>query len=242
MAVEPQKKELIYTGKAKSLYRTDDNAYVITEFRDDTTAFNGVKHEKLASKGVVNNHINTFIMQQLQQAGVPTHFVKQLSATDSLNKRLSMIKLESVVRNVTAGSLCKRLGINPGMELNPALQEFFLKDDELGDPLVTENQILCFSWATRSQIDTIKKLTFKINDVLKALFDNGGLMLVDAKFEFGVDADGAVCLGDEISPDSCRIWDKVTHEPLDKDRFRQDLGKVVDSYKEIAKRLGVRLA
>lgn len=234
-----EKKETLYSGKAKSLYATNDPELVITEFRDDTTAFDGVKHEKLADKGEINNNISAYIMKVLADAGIPTHFVEVLSSTECVVRRLKMIPLESVVRNVAAGSLCRRLGITSGMPLNPPLYELFLKNDELHDPLVNENHAISFGWATREQLDRMRELTFEINEVLSDLFDKAGLLLVDAKFEFGMGSDGQVYLGDEISPDSCRIWDKTTHEPLDKDRFRQDLGNVVASYKRIAELLGV---
>ena len=234
-----EKKEILYSGKAKSLYATNDPELVITEFRDDTTAFDGVKHEKLADKGEINNHISAYIMKTLVDAGIPTHFVEMLSPTECVVHRLKMIPLESVVRNVAAGSLCRRLDITSGISLNPPLYELFLKNDELHDPLVNENHAIRFGWATREQLDRMRELTFEINEVLLDLFNKAGLLLVDAKFEFGMGSDGQVYLGDEISPDSCRIWDKTTHEPLDKDRFRQDLGNVVASYKRIAELLGV---
>ncbi len=237
MSVE--KGELLYSGKAKSLYKTNDPRYLISEFRDDTSAFDGVKLAKLANKGRVNNQISSLIFERLQQAGIPTHFVKHLNDRDMLVKHLTMIPLESVMRNMAAGSLCKRLGIEEKTPLDPALYEIFLKDDELHDPLVTENHALSFGWATREQLDQMKSLTAQINDVLSSLFADAGMMLVDAKYEFGVDTEGNVCLGDEISPDSCRIWDAKTQERLDKDRFRRDLGDVVESYQIIADRLSV---
>ena len=233
-----EKKEALYSGKAKSLYATNDPDLLIAEFRDDTTAFDGVKHEKLADKGEVNNHISAYIMQALEAAGVRTHFKEIISPTESVVRRLKMIPLENVIRNIAAGSLCRRLGVTSGMKLEPPLYELFLKNDELHDPLVNENHAISFGWATRSQLDQMRAMTFKINEVLSDVFDKAGMVLVDAKYEFGIDANGNICLGDEVSPDSCRIWDKVTHEPLDKDRFRQDLGNVVGSYKHIAELLG----
>ncbi len=233
-----EKKDLIYTGKAKSLYQTDQAQYLITEFRDDTTAFDGAKHEQLAEKGVTNTRISNHIMQVLEQAGVPTHFVESLSNNEIIVRRLEMIPLESVIRNVAAGSLCRRLGIEERMELDPPLWELFLKNDELHDPIVNQFHALNFGWATQAQLDEMHALTLKINSVLRELFAKGGMILVDAKFEFGM-ADGKMYLGDEISPDSCRIWDEETLEPLDKDRFRKDLGGVVDAYQQIAKRLEI---
>lgn len=234
-----EKRQQLYSGKAKSLYETADHELLITEFRDDTTAFDGEKHEKLAQKGEVNNLISAHIMEKLAQAGIPTHFQALLSPTESLVKRLRMIPVENVLRNVAAGSLCRRLGIEPGIELNPPLYELFLKNDALHDPMITAEHALRFKWASDSELMQMKALTFKINEVLKALFADHGMILVDAKYEFGVGSDGKIYLGDEISPDSCRIWDMTTREKLDKDRFRQDLGNVVSSYQQIAKRLGI---
>lgn len=231
------KKNVLYTGKAKTLYETDDPGLLVVAFRDDTTAFDGEKHEQLLNKGSVNRLISGLLMQQLSDAGVPTHFVEQLSPTEDIVKRLRMIPLECVIRNVAAGSLCRRLGIPEKQTLNPPLFEFFLKNDALHDPLVTEQHALAFGWATPEEMDEMKALTFKINHVLQNIFDEVGLILVDAKFEFGVGADGKVYLGDEISPDACRIWDKETLDILDKDRFRQDMGDVIAAYQQVAERL-----
>ncbi len=236
-----KKQKLLYSGKVKSLFETDDPDLLLAEFRDDTTAFDGEKHELLTDKGRVNNAISAHIMNALEKAGVPTHQVKILSPTESLVKRLKMIPLECVVRNVAAGSLCRRLGIEPNIKLNPPLFELFLKNDELHDPMVNHNHALSFGWATEDQLQKMEEYTLKINQVLAELFAKAGLLLVDSKYEFGVDKDGNVCLGDEISPDSCRIWDAKTHKPLDKDRFRKDLGEVMESYREIADRLGVQI-
>jgi phosphoribosylaminoimidazole-succinocarboxamide synthase len=234
------KQNLLYSGKVKSLFETDNKDFLIAEFRDDTTAFDGAKHEMLADKGVVNNYISAHIMQALEAAGVPTHFEKTLSPNESLVKRLKMIPLECVVRNIAAGSLCRRLGIKAGIKFDPALYELFLKNDELHDPLINQYHAICFGWATREQLDQMYELTLKINKVLTDLFADANLLMVDAKYEFGMVGD-TVCLGDEISPDSCRIWDSKTHETLDKDRFRKDLGGVVAAYQEIAHRLGIEL-
>lgn len=229
----------LYSGKAKSLYETADHELLITEFRDDTTAFDGEKHEKLADKGCVNNLISAHLMEKLAEKGIPTHFQSLLSPTESLVKRLKMIPIENVVRNVAAGSLCRRLGIESGIELKPPMHELFLKNDTLHDPMITAEHALRFEWATDEQLMQMKSLSLKINEILKNLFADHGMILVDAKYEFGVGSDGKVYLGDEISPDSCRIWDMTTREKLDKDRFRQDLGNVVSSYQKIAKRLGI---
>lgn len=233
------KKELLYRGKAKTMYSTDDPELLIVDFRDDTSAFDGVKKEALEDKGYINNKISSFIMQYLADNGIPTHFVKVLSAQETLVRRLKMIPLECVIRNVAAGSLCRRLGIESGMTLEPALFEFFLKNDELHDPLVTHYHALAFGWATQSQMDTMHDYSLKINALLKELFAKAGMILVDSKYEFGLTSDGQVYLGDEISPDSCRIWDAKTQDVLDKDRFRKDMGQVIEFYKVVAEKLGI---
>ena len=235
------KKNLIYSGKAKSLYTTEKDDLLMMEFRDDTTAFDGIKHEKLAHKGVVNNHINAYLMQLLNQEGVPTHFEILIPPDQSVVKHLKMIPLESIVRNIAAGSLCRRLGITNSTKLDPALYELFLKNDELHDPMITDNHAIHFGWETKEQLEQMQELSLKANKVLTRRFAEAGLLLVDAKFEFGI-FNGKMYLGDEISPDSCRIWDSVTHETLDKDRFRQDLGGVVAAYEQVAERLGIALA
>ena len=235
-----QKQDLLYKGKAKSVYETENPDYLILHFRDDTSAFNGERIEQLGRKGQVNNRFNAFIMQKLDEAGIETHFEKQLSDDEVLVKRLDMIPVECVVRNFAAGSLVRRLGLEDGQALTPPTYELFFKDDALGDPMVNESLSVALGWATPEQLDKMKELTFKVNDVLKELFDAGGLMLVDFKLEFGVFQDRIV-LGDEFSPDGCRIWDKETKKKLDKDRFRQSLGDVIESYEEVAQRIGVPL-
>lgn len=235
-----QKREELYRGKAKTVYLTDDENRLVLEFRNDTSAFDGQKVEQLARKGMVNNKFNNFIMTKLQEAGIPTQLESMLSDNESLVKKLAMIPVECVVRNVAAGSMCRRLGVQEGTELQPPTFEFFLKNDELHDPMVNEYHILSFGWADQVQIDKMKELTFKVNDVLKALFDAAGMILVDYKLEFG-DFNGEITLGDEFTPDGCRLWDKETREKLDKDRFRQGLGGVVEAYEEVANRLGVNL-
>jgi phosphoribosylaminoimidazole-succinocarboxamide synthase len=235
-----QKLEELYAGKAKSVYLTDDTDKLILQFRNDTSAFDGLKVEQLARKGEINNRFNAFIMQKLAQAGVPTHFEKLLSAQESVVKRLNMIPVECVVRNISAGSLCKRLGVEEGLDLNPPTFEFFLKNDALHDPMINEFHIRAFGWATDTQIKVMRELTFKVNEVLKKLFLDAGLLLVDYKLEFG-DFHGETLLGDEFSPDGCRLWDAQTRKKMDKDRFRQGLGDVVEAYVEVAQRLGVPL-
>lgn len=238
-----QKREELYIGKAKSVFSTDDPDHYVMVYRNDTSAFDGKKVAQLERKGMVNNKFNAFIMQKLMAAGIPCHFEKVLSENESLVKRLQMLPLECVVRNVAAGSICRRYGLQEGLELNPPTFEFFLKSDPLGDPMVNESHIISFAWATHQQIERMKELTLQINTILKPLFLAGDMLLVDYKLEFGlvVDANGIgeLVLGDEFSPDGCRIWDKNTREKLDKDRFRQDLGNVVESYEEIGRRIGV---
>jgi len=234
------KGEQLNVGKAKSVYLTNDPDRLILHFRNDTSAFDGVKIEQLDRKGAVNNHFNAFIMGKLEEAGVPTHFESLLSDDESVVKRLNMIPVECVVRNIAAGSLCKRLGVEEGMDIVPPTFEFFLKNDKLHDPMINEYHIRAFGWATESQVETMKALTFKVNDVLSKLFRDAGLLLVDYKLEFG-DFHGQVLLGDEFTPDGCRLWDAETRKKLDKDRFRQGLGGVVEAYEEVAQRLGVDL-
>ncbi len=233
-----EKREELYSGKAKSVYATDDPDLLILLFRNDTSAFDGRKIEQLDRKGMVNNKFNAFIMQKLEAAGIPTHFQALLSDQESSVKRLEMIPVECVVRNIAAGSICRRLGVKEGMDLDPPTFEFFLKDDALHDPMINEYHINSFGWATPDQVDKMKKLTFQVNDVLKRLFMDGGMLLVDYKLEFGVFR-GQVILGDEFTPDGCRLWDKDTREKLDKDRFRQNLGNVVQSYEVVGRRLGL---
>ena len=233
-----EKRELLYTGKAKSVYTTDNPDYLVLVFRDDTSAFDGKKVEQLARKGRVNNTFNAFIMQKLADAGIETHFDKLITPNEVLVKRLTMIPVECVVRNYAAGSLCRRLGVTEGLELNPPTFELFLKNDALGDPMINESHVRSFGWATEAQLARMKELSFAVNDVLKALFAEGNMLLVDFKLEFGVFHDRIV-LGDEFSPDGCRLWDKETRKKLDKDRFRQGLGEVVEAYEEVGRRLGI---
>ncbi|ELA08999.1 phosphoribosylaminoimidazole-succinocarboxamide synthase [Moraxella macacae 0408225] len=235
-----QKQQLLYTGKAKSVYETQNPDFLIMYFRDDTSAFNGERIEQLDRKGKVNNRFNAFIMQKLTQAGITTHFEKQLSEDEVLVKRLKMIPVECVVRNYAAGSIVRRLGLTEGQALNPPTFELFYKDDGLGDPLVNESLSISLGFATQAQLDEMKRLTYEVNTVLSKMFDDAGLILVDFKLEFGMFKDQIV-LGDEFSPDGCRVWDKQTKKKLDKDRFRQGLGDVVEGYEEVAKRLGVPL-
>jgi phosphoribosylaminoimidazole-succinocarboxamide synthase len=235
-----QKQQLLYKGKAKSVYETDDTDFIILHFRDDTSAIDGKRIEQLARKGEVNNRFNAFIMQKLADAGIETHFEKQLSSDEILVKRMDMIPVECVVRNVAAGSLVRRLGLEEGQVLTPPTFELFYKDDALGDPMVNESLAITLEWATAAQLAKMQELSHQVNAVLTALFDASDLMLIDFKLEFGVFHDRIV-LGDEFSPDGCRIWDKNTKKKLDKDRFRQSLGDVIEGYEEVAKRIGVPL-
>ncbi|RUO21877.1 phosphoribosylaminoimidazolesuccinocarboxamide synthase [Aliidiomarina haloalkalitolerans] len=235
-----QKRDELYRGKAKTVFTTDNPDFLVLEFRDDTSAFDGEKVEQLARKGMVNNKFNYFIMEKLAAAGIPTQMEALLSDNECLVKKLDMIPVECVVRNLAAGSLVRRLGVQEGLELNPPTFELFLKNDALHDPMVNESHVATFGWATADQMAEMKRLTFAVNDVLKPLFANAGMLLVDYKLEFGV-FNGEVVLGDEFSPDGCRLWDKETRTKLDKDRFRQGLGGVVEAYEEVAQRLGVPL-
>lgn len=236
-----EKRDLLYTGKAKSVFATDDADLVVIVYRNDTSAFDGKRIEQLDRKGAVNNQFNAFIMDKLSAAGIATHQVKLLSPTESLVKRLHMIPVECVVRNYAAGSLVRRLGVEEGLALNPPTFELFLKNDALGDPMINEAHAVSFGWATLEQLTEMKRLSLQINDILKALFLAGDMLLVDFKLEFGV-FKGQIVLGDEFSPDGCRLWDKETRKKLDKDRFRQGLGDVVEAYEEVAHRLGVTIA
>ncbi|WP_043528143.1 phosphoribosylaminoimidazolesuccinocarboxamide synthase [Litchfieldella xinjiangensis] len=233
-----EKREALYAGKAKSVYVTDDPDRLILHFRDDTSAFDGQKKEALARKGMVNNKFNAFIMGKLEEAGIPTHFDGLLSDTECMVKKLDMIPVECVVRNVAAGSLCRRLGVEEGRELTPPTFELFLKNDEQHDPMINESLAETFGWATPEQLAEMKALTFKVNVVLKQLFKDGDMLLVDYKLEFGV-FHGQIVLGDEFSPDGCRLWDANTREKMDKDRFRQGLGGVIEAYEEVGRRIGV---
>lgn len=230
----------LYRGKAKTVYHTTDADKLILHFRNDTSAFDGERIEQLARKGMVNNKFNFFIMQKLEQAGIPTQVEALLADDEVLVKKLAMIPVECVVRNFAAGSLVKRLGVEEGMALTPPTFELFLKNDALHDPMINESHVVSFGWATAEQLAEMKRLTLRVNEVLSTLFDDAGMLLVDFKLEFGV-FNGQIVLGDEFSPDGCRLWDKASRKKLDKDRFRQGLGGVVEAYEEVAQRLGVPL-
>ena len=234
-----EKAEQLYEGKAKKVWATDDPEIVIVDYKDDATAFNGLKKGTIAGKGVVNNKMSNYLMQILEKKGVPTHFVKELSDRETAVKKVTIVPLEVIIRNRAAGSICKRLGLEEGMNFVCPSIEFSYKDDDLGDPLINGYHAVSCGFATQEDIDTIKKYAFKVNEVLKEYFLSIGVELIDFKLEFGKTSDGTIVLADEISPDTCRFWDSKTHEKLDKDRFRRDLGGVEDAYAEMMKRVGL---
>jgi phosphoribosylaminoimidazole-succinocarboxamide synthase len=232
-----EKKEQVYEGKAKKVFATDNKDYYIVSYKDDATAFNGLKKGTIVGKGVINNKMSNFLMQVLEKKGVPTHFVEELSDRDTVVKKVQIVPLEVIIRNISAGSFAKRYGVNEGIVFDAPTIEFSYKNDELGDPLINTYHALALKLATKEEIDRIKELAFTINTVLKEYFKKLNIDLVDFKLEFGRLADGTIVLADEISPDTCRLWDSATHEKLDKDRFRRDLGGVEDAYKEVMHRL-----
>jgi phosphoribosylaminoimidazole-succinocarboxamide synthase len=239
-----EKRQELYRGKAKTVYATDDRHRLIMHYRDDVSAFDGVKVAQLARKGETNNRINAFIMGKLAEAGIRTHFVSLLDERESLVQAMKMIPVECVVRNICAGSMAKRYGIEEGLPLPEPIFEFFLKSDRLHDPLVNDDHIRVLKWATAAEIAQMKALTHRVNGVLKPLFLQAGIDLVDYKLEFGHPLDhldGELVLGDEFTPDGCRLWDARTGEKLDKDRFRRDLGDVIEHYREVGRRIGVPL-
>ena len=232
-----QKLEQIYEGKAKKVYKTDDPELYIVDYKDDATAFNGLKKGTIAGKGIINNQMSNRLMQMIEQKGVPTHFVRELSERETLVKKVSIVPLEVIVRNIAAGSFSKRYGVEEGMVFEEPVIEFSYKNDALGDPLLNTDHALALKVATRAEIDTIKSYALKVNSILKAFWAECGVTLVDFKLEFGKTTNGSIILADEISPDTCRLWDSTTGEKLDKDRFRRDLGGVEEAYAEIMKRL-----
>ena len=230
--------EQMYEGKAKKVFATDDPNLCIVSYKDDATAFNGEKKGTIVGKGVVNNKMTNYLMKKLSaEADVPTHFVEELSDRDTLVKRVSIVPLEVIIRNIAAGSFSKRFGIPEGSELKCPTLEYCLKDDALGDPMINDSQIIAIGAATKEELDTIAAYAFRVNDYLKDFFAGVNIDLVDFKIEFGKTADGTIVLADEISPDTCRFWDKTTHEKLDKDRFRRDMGGVEEAYGEMMRRV-----
>ena len=231
------KKEQMYEGKAKKVFATDDPNLVIVDYKDDATAFNGEKKGTIVGKGAINNVMSNHMFQLLEQQGVPTHFVEQLSERETVVKKVSIVPLEVIIRNISAGSFAKRYGVEEGIVFDEPTVEFSYKNDDLGDPLMNAYHAIALKLATREEIEQIKGMAFKVNEVMKQYFDTLNVILVDFKLEFGKTADGKIVLADEISPDTCRLWDKTTKEKLDKDRFRRDLGGVEEAYQEIMKRV-----
>lgn len=232
-----EKKEQLYEGKAKKVYKTDDSELLIVDYKDDATAFNGLKKGTISGKGVINNKMSNLLMQLLQKNGIPTHFVKEISDRETVVKKVSIVPLEVIIRNIAAGSFSKRYGVAEGKAFAAPTIEFSYKNDELGDPLINEYHAVALELATTEEIEIIKKYSFKINELLKTFWAECGVTLVDFKLEFGRLSDGTIVLADEISPDTCRFWDSKTSEKLDKDRFRRDMGGVEDAYSEIMRRL-----
>ena len=228
---------LLYEGKAKKVFAADDPEYLIVCYKDDATAFNGLKKGTIVGKGIINNKMSNLLMQRLEQAGIPTHFVKELSERETLVKCVSIVPLEVIVRNIAAGSFSKRYGVEEGIAFESPTIEFSYKNDDLGDPLMDEYHAIAMKLASAEEIELIKKYAFGINELLKEFWAECGVTLVDFKLEFGRLPDGSIILADEISPDTCRLWDSQTGEKLDKDRFRRDLGGVEDAYSEVMRRL-----
>ena len=236
-----EKKEQLYEGKAKKVYATDDPELLIVDYKDDATAFNGLKKGTIAGKGVINNQMSNRLMAKLEKSGVPTHFVRELSERETLVKKVSIVPLEVIIRNIAAGSFSKRYGVPEGVVFEQPTIEFSYKNDELGDPLLNSYHALALKLATPAEIETIKDYSFRVNDFLKAFWKECGVTLVDFKLEFGRLDDGTIVLADEISPDTSRLWDAKTGEKLDKDRFRRDMGGVEEAYAEIMSRLEAHL-
>ena len=234
-----QKSEQLYEGKAKKVFKTDDPEVYIVDYKDDATAFDGLKKGTIVGKGVVNNRMSNLLFQMLEKKGIETHFVKELSERETAVKKVSIVPLEVIVRNIAAGSFSKRFGVEEGTVLKCPTLEFCLKDDDLHDPMINEYHILALGLASKEDLQTITDMTFRVNEALKEFFLSIGIELVDFKLEFGRTTDGKIILADEISPDTCRLWDSKTHEKLDKDRFRRDLGGVEDAYHEVMRRIGL---
>ena len=234
-----KKLEQLYEGKAKKVFKTDDPEVLMVDYKDDATAFNGEKKGTIQSKGIINNRVTNHLMKMLEEKGVPTHLIEEVSDRETLVKKVTIVPLEVIIRNVAAGSFSKRYGVEEGKELLCPTLEFSYKDDDLGDPLINSYHVLALGLATQEEIDTIAKYAFKVNEILKAYLLELGIKLIDFKLEFGKTSDGTIVLADEISPDTCRLWDDATGEKLDKDRFRRDLGKTEEAYQEVMRRLGL---
>lgn len=233
-----KKLDMLYEGKAKKVYKTDQEDVYIVDYKDDATAFNGLKKGTIVGKGVINNRMSNHMFKLLEEAGVPTHYIEELSDRETAVKKVEIVPLEVIVRNVSAGSFAKKLGMEEGIQLKCPTLEFSYKDDSLGDPMINDYYAIAIGIATREEIDKITKMTFTVNEVLRKYFAECGIELIDFKIEFGR-TNGEIILADEISPDTCRLWDMKTREKLDKDRFRRDMGNVEDAYKEVLKRLGL---
>lgn len=234
-----QKLEMLYEGKAKRVYLTDNEDVLIVDYKDDATAFNGLKKGTIFGKGVINNKMSNFMCKMIEEHGITTHLVEEISDRETAVKKVEIVPLEVIVRNKAAGSMAKRLGLEEGMKLLCPVVEFSYKDDSLGDPMINDSHALACGFATQDEIDKIKSMAIKINDILKAYLETKNVELIDFKLEFGR-FKGEIILADEISPDTCRFWDMDTHEKLDKDRFRRDMGSVEEAYEEMAKRLGLK--
>ena len=234
-----KKCEMLYEGKAKKVYTTEDPELYIVDYKDDATAFNGLKKGTILGKGAINNRVTNHLMKMLESKGIPTHFVEQLSDRETVVKKVKIVPLEVIIRNIAAGSMSKRLGIEEGKVLPVTVLEYSYKNDDLGDPLINDYHALAMELCTREELDQIANYALKINEILKEYFKEVNVDLVDFKLEFGKLSDGTIVLADEISPDTCRFWDATTHEKLDKDRFRRDMGNVEDAYNEVFRRLGI---
>ena len=232
-----EKTTQMYEGKAKKVFATTDPDLCIVSYKDDATAFNGLKKGTILGKGAINNRVTNHLMRLLEKNGIPTHLVEDLNDRETVVRKVKIVPLEVIVRNIAAGSLSKRLGLPEGVKLGSTVLEYCFKNDDLGDPMVNDYHILAMGWATREELDQIAAYSFKVNQVLSEYLKEAGIELIDFKLEFGKTKDGTIVLADEISPDTCRFWDSVTHEKLDKDRFRRDLGGVEDAYQEILRRL-----
>ena len=237
MIIMSQNRVMLYEGKAKQIFKTDDAAKVVIHYKDDATAFNGVKKSSIANKGILNNAITTIIFEMLEKRGIKTHFIEKINERDQLCHQVEIIPLEVIIRNVIAGSMAKRLGIEEGTVPSNVVYELCYKNDTYGDPLINDDHAVALGLATYEELATIKKMTLEINQALIEFFDKHGIRLIDFKIEFGRKNDGTIVLADEISPDTCRLWDKETNEKLDKDRFRRDLGNVEEAYIEILNRV-----
>ena len=231
------RKEQLYEGKAKKVFKTDNEELLIVSYKDDATAFNGLKKGTITGTGVINNKMSNLLMQRLEKNGVPTHFVEEINDRETVVKKVSIVPLEVIIRNISAGSFSKRYGVDEGIVFETPTIEFSYKNDDLGDPLINDYHAIALKLVTPEEIETIKKYSFAVNDYIKAFWNECGVTLVDFKLEFGKVADGSIVLADEISPDTCRLWDRKTGEKLDKDRFRRDMGGVEDAYNEVMKRL-----